>query len=1429
MSEFDNNSDHGAETPSDLRLGHELCARYGNSPGVVRLPGPASVAARVDGFRLRHLPLLANLQRRWSNSSLLPRGWEDPVYAWPVFSRTRQRGMGPATFQAPPPMAARVAFPAPLETAPLDSIVSEAAAPQGSEDRREPFDSESAIEHSQAASEQPERPSANIPVRIGKPVVKRSPPGIATPPKVERAPAEGRSIQRKSEGGGPVPTARPAQMPAPTVGAPLPSASVPHVDLVPGGKADADADMVRPAGVPDRPKGATQPGNNEKPSVSAPVLHPATAPSGETSVSEYRFASTPRAPRELAPAPPDRENNDDVDIGHVATPSESPSTSVVVPRALRPANDDAEETAPPVIAVDTTPPVAGTAANPARVTPLSPAGAKPTSVPLVDFYGTPPDIEHRTDMVIPAVSREEAHPTDDASGSSETPQAAGAEPQQSTAVQRKIETVAEPLKIADRNFSSEASESVLARKAEVEVERTHPALRPAGTEVGLSETAPVGIPAAPFTGMDAAEAGPVDNTEMQGPVPISVAPDDPELPRNPQMVQLDDRRAPGGARDSGGEPIQIGPRPYGQATEQRAAARPEQNSIEGAPELTAGNRRQRRSPDPPTSEAPASPRTTSASEVFPPQEPGTLPNDLSIASVVAPSADRTNAESHALRPLASSSDSAAQAGLKDTGHAMTDVLVSGRQDDPPVSPSSVETAVSIGLSPSGADKHPSLPPSAPANDLVKGSSTTEAVEQLPLSAAALMPVVADPANPHADAPEAIHLEMSSGAAARSRMAGPRASESVSSEAPPPSIQRVSDSTTPPSAVVDVARDSLHVRPNTRFESQSPTATANTQPAGDGVVQPEMRRRSDAIVETLAVSPESSTREPVHGESATGRGREATNAELNHIEPERDTRTLPPLSVEVPSSSSQMRHLEGARSAQGPPAIATTSAALPSSSDPIHPGPGRPAQTKPTSAPIPFPAAALNSAPIHLGPERPVQSKPASAPMPSTAAAPTSAPIHSGPGRAGQTQPASAPIPSPAAAPNSAPIHPGPERPAQSNPTSASITGPAPAPNSTPVHLGPERTAQTKPASAPIAATPSSAGPIDLEPERPALKPPDAPLVVPAAPASHKLPYFEPEHLASNDLARAPMGALSAPSNYEPVPDATSEGPHPSEPLRVVPTQASVTEPAEAQSASYSSRVDAPLDAHRQASNPEPVYLQRDAAGRDKIGGRHAGEVQASLTELSREKAQTPAGSTEASLPRQNTGGTFLDSGFSHLQPSGAPATMRQSSAAISGPNPPGRTFLEPVATQPPSSAAYQTPPPFSNHPTVKPHFETPGVRPDLVHAPHPIQRFPSGMGMPVLSEALGSARGLAANLGSSARSAAEPLTHLARQAGGFAERPSQSASGAFSMPMGTVPSVNAGLSRNKGGAPGLDMNGMVEQVYQMLVRRLDSEKQRKGM
>ena len=89
MTDFDNRPDAKQEAGESLELGQRICRRYGNSPGVARLADAPMVVDRSERFTAQHLPLLGTLQRRWSHSVLMPKGWAAPIYVRPVFPLAR--------------------------------------------------------------------------------------------------------------------------------------------------------------------------------------------------------------------------------------------------------------------------------------------------------------------------------------------------------------------------------------------------------------------------------------------------------------------------------------------------------------------------------------------------------------------------------------------------------------------------------------------------------------------------------------------------------------------------------------------------------------------------------------------------------------------------------------------------------------------------------------------------------------------------------------------------------------------------------------------------------------------------------------------------------------------------------------------------------------------------------------------------------------------------------------------------------------------------------------------------------------------------------------------------------------------------------------------------------------------------------------------
>jgi hypothetical protein len=117
--------------------------------------------------------------------------------------------------------------------------------------------------------------------------------------------------------------------------------------------------------------------------------------------------------------------------------------------------------------------------------------------------------------------------------------------------------------------------------------------------------------------------------------------------------------------------------------------------------------------------------------------------------------------------------------------------------------------------------------------------------------------------------------------------------------------------------------------------------------------------------------------------------------------------------------------------------------------------------------------------------------------------------------------------------------------------------------------------------------------------------------------------------------------------------------------------------------------------------------------------------------------------------------------------------------------------------------------------SVAPTAHTPAHRPEMVHGPVPVQRFANQIGMAAGAlESVGSqwGSGAASSLGEAGRNAlGGAISHL---------NPFNPAAAAH------------GMAASRGGkpaAPPVDIHGVTEQVYQLLVKRLGSEKQRKGL
>jgi hypothetical protein len=200
MVDFDARSD-ATQPPGDgLELGHRICARYGNSPGLARLPDVPAVVARNGRFSAEHLPLLASLQRRWSNSPLLPRGWVDPIYAWPVFASAHARSKGPQA-GAPSRPARNAAFRA------VPISPDSASGPESAQATVSPQPGQATTDSAAPAVPAAAAPAAPHvspvlaagPARLGRPVFKRQVREILpTRPGASSAANAAASIQRKA-------------------------------------------------------------------------------------------------------------------------------------------------------------------------------------------------------------------------------------------------------------------------------------------------------------------------------------------------------------------------------------------------------------------------------------------------------------------------------------------------------------------------------------------------------------------------------------------------------------------------------------------------------------------------------------------------------------------------------------------------------------------------------------------------------------------------------------------------------------------------------------------------------------------------------------------------------------------------------------------------------------------------------------------------------------------------------------------------------------------------------------------------------------------------------------------------------------------------------------------------------------------------------
>jgi len=87
------NSD-GEASGTTLELGRRIYARHGTFPFLDHLSSTLGLATRISRFGSTRLPLLFRLERLWTRGNLLPNGWSAPIYAWNFL---RQRRLGAAT------------------------------------------------------------------------------------------------------------------------------------------------------------------------------------------------------------------------------------------------------------------------------------------------------------------------------------------------------------------------------------------------------------------------------------------------------------------------------------------------------------------------------------------------------------------------------------------------------------------------------------------------------------------------------------------------------------------------------------------------------------------------------------------------------------------------------------------------------------------------------------------------------------------------------------------------------------------------------------------------------------------------------------------------------------------------------------------------------------------------------------------------------------------------------------------------------------------------------------------------------------------------------------------------------------------------------------------------------------------------------------
>jgi Domain of unknown function (DUF4157) len=108
-----------ASTPGDSQLAQRIWRRYGRAPGVVPTAATLVPARRAGGYGIGHLPLLAEVLRRWAPGRVSPPGdWPLlPYTRSPIGAGARSPSSAPAlSFPEAPPAQASVQRATPAQT-----------------------------------------------------------------------------------------------------------------------------------------------------------------------------------------------------------------------------------------------------------------------------------------------------------------------------------------------------------------------------------------------------------------------------------------------------------------------------------------------------------------------------------------------------------------------------------------------------------------------------------------------------------------------------------------------------------------------------------------------------------------------------------------------------------------------------------------------------------------------------------------------------------------------------------------------------------------------------------------------------------------------------------------------------------------------------------------------------------------------------------------------------------------------------------------------------------------------------------------------------------------------------------------------------------------------------------------------------------------